>query len=261
MKPSTGILLCTILLLSTLALLAQPGPRGGGPGGPPPGPRLGGDMAKIFGEHPAFSANLEVESQDGPGQTVTVPGKIAYLNGKSRFEMNLSETKGGPMPPGAAEQMKQMGMDQMVMISRPDKKLSYVVYPGLKAYAEVPLEDPHASKPEADFQMEATEMGKEKVKGRDCAKAKVVVTDKEGKKHESLVWRDPELKKFPVKIETKDKGKTTVMQFDAVKLDKPDAAQFDPPSDFTKYQNVMALMQQEMMKRMGGGAGFPPPGR
>jgi len=43
--------------------------------------------------------------------------------------------------PEAAAQMKAMGMDKMIAISRPDKKVTYLVYPGLNAYLEMPLKD------------------------------------------------------------------------------------------------------------------------
>ena len=63
-----------------------------------------------------------------------MPGKISFDAGKSRFEMNMSEAQGTKMPPGAAAQMKAMGMDTMISISRPDLKLVYIIYPGLNSY-------------------------------------------------------------------------------------------------------------------------------
>jgi hypothetical protein len=48
------------------------------------------------------------------------------------------------------------------------------------------------------------------------------------------------------------------MLFKNVSLTKPAASLFDPPAGFKKYDNIQQLMQQEMMKRMGGGMGMPP---
>jgi hypothetical protein len=112
-------------------------------GGPPSGPRFGGDMAKILGENSAFSASLEMRN----GPDMVLPGKIAYLQGKSRFEMDMTEMKSGAMPPQAAAQMKQMGMDKIIVISRPDKSITCMIYPGLQAYVENPIQDPDAAKP------------------------------------------------------------------------------------------------------------------
>ena len=228
-------------------------------GGPPSGPRFGGDMAKIFGENSAYTANLEMHAAGGAGGAeTTMPGKIAYLEGKSRFEMDMTEMKGGNMPAQAAAQMKQMGMDKIITISRPDKNTTCLIYPGMQAYVENPIQDADAAKPALDFKSEATVLGKETVDGHACVKNKVIVTDKAGKTHESTVWNATELKNFPVKIETSEGGQTTTMIFKDVKFDRPDAAQFEPPAGFKKYDNMMAMMQQEMMKRMGGGMPMPP---
>jgi hypothetical protein len=237
---------------------AQPGMRGS-MGGPPPGPHFGGDMAKIFGENSAFSADMEMQSSGGKNGNTTMPGKIAALDGKSRFEMNMSEMKGSQMSPQNVEQMKQMGMDMstMVMISRPDKKITYVLYPGMKAYFEQPIRDPNATKSEADFKIETTELGKDSVDGHPCIKNKVVVTDNEGKAHESTVWNATDLKKFPVKIQTTEEGTSVTMLFKNVKLEKPETTQFEPPADFQKHSGMAELMREEMMKHMGG-MGRPP---
>ena len=123
-----AILLCTAVLPAQ----AQPGGRGFG-GGAPLRPRLGAAAVKLFGEHTGFSATMEMRADDGSGKTMTMPGDMAFLEGKSRFAMDLSLVQGGRMPPGAGEQMKAMGMGDLVSITRPDKKVIYVVYPGLES--------------------------------------------------------------------------------------------------------------------------------
>jgi hypothetical protein len=258
MKKYIHVLTAAVLSLILTPAQAQPGMRGG-MGGPPSGPRFGGDMAKIFGENSAYSANLEMHTGGGAaGAEVTMPGKLAYLEGKTRFEMDMTEMKGGNMPPQAAAQMKQMGMDKIITISRPDKNITCLIYPGLQAYVEMPIPDPDAAKPASDFKSEATELGKETVDGHACVKNKIIVTDKAGKSHESTVWNATDLKNFPVKIETSEGGTTATMLFKDVKFDRPDAAQFEAPAGFKKYDSMMTMMQQEMMKRMGGGMAMPP---
>jgi hypothetical protein len=106
--------------------------------------------------------------------------------------------------------------------------------------------------------METTELAKETVDGHACVKNKVVVTDEKGEKHESTTWNATDLKDFPIKIETTEQGTPMTMSFKNVKLAKPQASQFEPPAGFKKYDNFMTMMQEEMSKRMGGGAGMPP---
>jgi len=239
--------------LGLTSAYAQPGPRGGGQG-----PDLGGALGKIFGANQTFSAAMEFQTSGPGGQDITMPGKISFDTGKSRFEMNMSEVKGSKMPASAAQQMKAMGMDMMISISRPDLKLAYLVYPGLNSYAAMPSPEASASLNPDDYQMETTELGKETVDGHDCVKNKMVVTDKAGAKHESTVWVATDLKKFPVKIVTSEGGHAATILFKQVTFAKPDASQFEPPAGFTKYDSPQTMMQTEMMKRMGGGMGKPP---
>lgn len=249
----TGIL---ALCLGCLTVNAQPRGRGG-QGGPPQGPRFDAAMAKVFGEHSAFSANLEFQTTMD-GKPMTMPGKMAVLDRKSRFEMNMAEMKGGDIPPEGMEHMKSMGMDNMVTISRPDQKTVYIIYPGLQAYTLVAMKDQQESSEADKLKIETAELGKETVDGHACIKNKVTVTDDKGKKHEFTVWNATDLKKFPIKLETAERGQTITMLYKDVKLAKPAASLFDPPSDFKKYDSMQSLMMQEMMKRMGGGAGMPP---
>lgn len=242
--------LAVVVLYSSLTnIQAQPGSGSAGPD-------FSGAMAKLFGDNSAFSADAEVQAKNGKaGEDMTMPGKIAFLDGKSRFEVALSQMKGGKLPPEAVEQMKSMGMDSLVMISRPDKKLTYLIYPNLQAYAEMPMQNPEATKTASEFDVKLTAEGKETIAGHACVKNKAVVTDKNGKTHEFTVWNATDLKKFPVKIETSEHNMNVVILFKDVKFTKPGASQFEPTASFKKYGSAMALMQQEMMKRTGGTQG------
>lgn len=247
-----------MLAIVTPQIQAQPG-QGGGMGGPPSGPSFGGEIVKLFGDHTAFTATIDFQFQEsGSDEPTTIPGRVAFLEGKSRFEMDLANAKGPGIPANAAAQMKQMGMDRMIAISLPEKKLSYLVYPGLEAYVETPIQDPDALKAASEFDMEVTELGREEVSGQNCIKNKVIVTDKDGQKHESTVWNAIDLKDFPVRIEASEQGQDIVMRFKEVKLSKPSSSSFEPPADYPKYDNMMTMIQEVMMKRMGSGAGMPP---
>jgi len=261
MKKTFILTLLTITGLAVATAQAQPHRPGSGNSGP----HFGAALSKLFGDNQAFSAKLEFETPDpsapNSGRTMTMPGKMSFDTGKSRFEMNLSEMKGSKMPPEAAAQMKAMGLDSMVTISRPDKKTAYIVYSGMQSYVETPLTDKSDSAAAEDFKSEITELGKETVDGHDCVKNKVVVSDKDGNKHESTVWNAKDIKGFPVKIESTEQGRKTVMTFKDVVFKKPDASDFETPTGYTKYSSMQEMMQAVMMKSMGSGMMGRPPGQ
>jgi len=247
MKNYLRVFGAAVLCLGLVTASAQFGPM-------PGGPDFGGSIGKLFGNNRAFSATLEIRSTDSATNTTVMPGKFSFDSGKSRFEVNMSEVQSQMVPAGAAAQMKSIGLDQMVMVSRPDKKAAYLVYPGMQSYVETSLSATASAGTNADYKVEATELGKETLDGHPCVKNKVVVTDTDGSKQEFTAWNAADLKKFPVKIQTGD----TTMLFKQVVLAAPAAANFEPPSGYTKYDDMQTMMQQQIMKRLGGLA--TPPG-
>jgi hypothetical protein len=207
----------------------------------PSTPSFDGAMGKLFGDNSGFSANMEYTSTGPSGQEMTVSAKITHAEGKAHMEMDISNMQGGHVPPAAAARMKQMGMGKLTIIIRRDKGLSYMVYPDMKAYTETATQEKYA--PVAEYKSDSTKLGQETIDGHDCVKNKVVVTAPDGSTHESTVWNATDLKDFPVKIQTtSDKGTAMILSFKDVKLEKPDDSQFDPPSDFKKYDDMMSLM-------------------
>jgi hypothetical protein len=93
-------------------------------------------------------------------------------------------------------------------------------------------------------------LGVETVENHPCVKSKVTITPDSGKKIEMFVWQATDLKLIPVKTEmTSDLGLATSCLRN-IKLGKPDASLFSPPSDYTKYDSVQAMMMQSMMRNM-----------
>jgi len=121
MKKLLLTLATTVLCLGLTPAFAQ---FGKGPGGP----KFDAAMAKLFGDNSAFTAMVENQIKPKSGDIITMPGKMSYDSGKTRFEMNMADAKGLKMPPDAAEQMKAMGFDQMITLSLPEKKLTYIIY-------------------------------------------------------------------------------------------------------------------------------------
>ena len=84
---------------------------------------------KIFGTNNC-TARCDVKILNDSFKEFSTEG-FALLDGKTRQEMDVSQFKAQMIPPAA---MKSMGIDQQIIILRPDLKLAYNIYPRLKSY-------------------------------------------------------------------------------------------------------------------------------
>lgn len=251
MNRQLPVLIVLALGATLTSMQAQFAPgRGGMTAAAPAGPGFGGATAKLFGDNQAFSASLEMQAGSAPLEV----GKLAFSEGKSRFDVDMIKAAGSSVSAQAATQMRAMGMDTMAMISRPDKSVTDLLYPGLNAYVETSTSDAGPAKPDT-AKTDITRLGTETVDGHPCVKNKVVVTESNGTAHESTVWNASDLKDFPVKIVQTEGGTTTTMTFKDIKLGKVDATVFDVPSGAKKYTDVGTMMQTEVMARAMRGRG------
>ena len=103
------------------------------------------------------------------------------------------------------------------------------------------------------FKVDKTRLGRETVDGHSCEKNKVVISaaDNTGKQ-EAMVWYATDLNNFPLRVQMVQEGTTVVMDHRNVKFVRTDAKQFDPPTGYTKHATAEALMQNAMMKMLGG---------
>ncbi len=220
-----------------------------GAGGPP---GMSAAMSKIFGDIKAFSAKADVRVLDGSQKEMaSMPMDFEYLDGKVRVQLDVGQMKSTTMPPGAADQLKQMGMAEVVSIIRPDKTNAYVIYPQNKTLLKMPL--PAEDKGQ-NQKMQKTQLGKETLDGHPCVKNKEVISDGKGQTLEATTWRATDMKDFPIQIQTTENGNTSIVHFAKVQFTKPDAADFEPPAGYTQYNSPQEMMQG-MMSKMGQGPG------
>lgn len=245
---SLPVFLVSCALLAATPALAQ-SPLGGS------GTGVNAALTKLFGDVKAFSARAEVKVF-GSNQTekVVAPLEVALLDTKFRTEVDVTQMRNKAMPPGAMEGMKQLGLERTISVVRPDKKANYIIFPGAKAYVNMPLAKEELDLYEKPVKVEKTPIGKETLDGRACVKHKVTITDSTGRKQEATVWNATELKDFPVQVLVQEGDDTVIMRYRDIKLTSPDAKLFEPPGGFKEYSDVQALMQAIMLKAMSGGA-------
>lgn len=219
----------------------------------PKSSHLNAAMTKLFGDVKAFSSKAEARMKNKAGEdTGTVNMEFALLDGKMRTDIDLSQVKSKELPAEAGAMMKQMGMDKMVNIIMPEKKIMLMIYPGLKAYTEMALPKEDAATADSKVKIDKEKLGKETIEGHPCEKYKVTMTDEKGERREAFVWQATDLKDFPIQMQMTEKDQTVLMIYRDIKFAKPEATLFDPPSDFTKHDSMQAMMQGAMMKMMGG---------
>jgi hypothetical protein len=251
----------SIVVLALAAICINSLPAQAASGGNVQGLKFDAATRKLFGNNQHFTADIEVVSADANGN-MSILSRMSASESSSRFEFSVADIKGAQMPANAVEQMKAMGMDRTIVISRDSGRTVIMIYPGLSSYVEMPITQAAGVDDKAgtvdDFKVNITEIGAETVDGHKCVKNKVVVIDKEGAKHESTVWNAKDMKSFPIMIKTVEGGLAVTMHFKNVSFATPSASLFVPPAGYSKYASMQAMMQQEMMKRLsqvGAGKG------
>jgi len=215
-----------------------------------------GYFMKLLGKNTAFTAMLQKLTAT-PDVAETIDGNFAFDAGKTRYEVDLTKMVVGgshgdnpPFSPDEKAQINASGMALMIQISRPDKKLDYVVMPDLKAYLEQP-HDFNLASSDSELKTEIVELGKEKVGSYDCVKNKITFTPKSGLPEIFTVWNTSTLNNFPVKIEHVSKNAIFIsLTFTDIKLEKPDAAVFELPVDAKKYTDEQTLMREVVTPRI-----------
>jgi hypothetical protein len=212
-------------------------------------------FAKLFGNIKAFTARADVQVLDESQKEIArTPVDFAFLNDKVRVEADLSQMKNKDMSATAVSMLKQMGLSQVVSITRADQKRVFIIYPQSKCYTFMELSDQDSEEAQKKLSVERTVLGKETVDGQDCVKKKVIIKDGKGASSEALTWEAAALHDFPVKIVTTEKNKTSVIHFSNINFTKPEISSFAPPAGYKMFKDQGELMMSLMKKNPAGEA-------
>ena len=190
-------------------------------------------FVKLFGAVGPFTAKMDTQVLDPyQKEVVRLLMDFASFEGKVRIEINLAQMQSKDLPPSKIAELKESGMERIISLFRPDKKVTYVVYPGIQSYQTLPLAKADNDAFEKGLKLEKTALGKEALDGHDCVKYKVVVKDTNGPVLQAVTWNAADLKDFPLQIEMKEKINTVRMHFTQLRFTKPDPQQFDVPAAY-----------------------------
>jgi hypothetical protein len=207
---------------------------------------------KLFGDATAFEASANVRVLDQAGkETMTMPMDFTVLDRKVRVRIDMNQMKSTDTTD--VDMLKKIGIARMSSVIRPDKKEIYLVYPDQKSYFSMPM-SPEEAAENSNPKVQKTPIGKETIEGHECVKNKVVVTDEKGQSMEATTWNAKDLKDFPVQIQAKEKDTTSIVRFKTVKFNKADPKEFDPPADYSRYNDASEMIQAILKKTSGGAA-------
>ena len=222
-------------------------------------------LIRLFEGQDAFTADIDLQTIGRDGvEAMSMPARLVYQDDQLRMETYLDKMKAPGMAGQMAAMMKGAGLDTAVAIVQQKQSRALVVFPNLKSYTienltpatEQPL--PAGTKA-TNAPLQVKELGKEAVAGVECTKSQVTYQDLKGKERTATLWRGADAKKFPVKLESVDRGTRAVINFKKPTYGKPEASLFTVPADFKKYADAQEMMQEVMMKAMGaGGPGGAP---
>jgi len=190
-------------------------------------------FVKLFGGVKAFTAKTEARVFDAQQkEAVLMRMDWAVRDGQVRLEINLEDVSGRDFPAGSATTLKQAGMSRIISVFRPEKKATFMIYPGVQSYQVVPLEPAEAAASEKDLKLEKKELGRETLDGHACVKNQVVVKRGQERVLTAVTWNAADLREFPVQIELKEKQNTVRLRFSRIQFAPPAAAQFEVPAGY-----------------------------
>lgn len=192
-------------------------------------------LLKLLETGPAFTAKAEFSVLGKDRQQPNImPATVAFMDGKLRMEIDWSQCKGPEIPEAVIYQFKQLGMDQMTFIFRPDKKSVVSIFPKLKSYVDTALTKEESDALAQNVKIDKTRLGKETIDGHNCEKSKAVLTDDKGGIDEATVWNATDMKDTVVQVRMTLPDSSLTLKFKDIKLRRPDAVQFEAPAELTK---------------------------
>jgi hypothetical protein len=199
--------------------------------------------ARLLADTKAFTARAEMDLALGPAlsrATNTVPLVVAFLDGRLRMDMDVNEVRSLGFPAPAFSSLIEMGLNQVVSVVRPEKRVLHILYPDVRGYLDFPLTPEESA---GTMKVERADTGRGTANGEPCAMQRIVLTREGTNRHDAIVWLSDAQRGFPVQIQWNEPNAQVTFRFLQVNIVKPDLALFEPPSEYAKYPDYTVLIQ------------------
>lgn len=205
-----------------------------------PGGGANGPMIKLFGDLPGFTAYSTVQVFSNRTEVLRMPGTFCALGNNLRVDVDMGQIRSVQLGAASIAKLKQLGLDRLWSVNRPDRKEMYIIYPNRHSYAQMPM-----SKEDADLASERlvrTPIARATLDGHACVKNHSVVKNQKGAVLlEATTWNATDLQNFPIQIEMQEGGSISITHFQKVTFSKPDPRLFDAPTSYKRFYNPLDL--------------------
>lgn len=206
---------------------------------------LAGALSEFLSDSRSFTATTELSIRDQAGATdsMTLSFGSAFDMGKMRMDLNLSSA----MNQSAGAGIRVMGINRIMFIGYPDNP-ARVVFPDMKSYMEVPLDQsPQMTQKAGDVagKLEKKLVGNETIQGVATKKYQLQAA---GSKDVAYVWQAPALNDLPIRLQAATGGKVYTFTFKNVRQGAVDPRVFGIPATFKKADGLQAISQLAMSK-------------
>ena len=198
----------------------------------------------------AASLALTVPTFAGPGITVEYSGDEVVETAESKSKSKVYST-----PTMERREMSEGGQ-QMIAITRHDKKVMWTLMPEEKMFMSVPIGQSVKQKEDktdlAAYKIEQTPMGQETLNGIVMNKGKMIMTGKDGSKMGGFMWTTKEgiIAKMDALSLEKGKKDRFKLEMTNLKIAKQPADLFEIPQGYEKM-DMDAMGAMEGMGDMG----------
>jgi outer membrane lipoprotein-sorting protein len=139
--------------------------------------------------------------------------------------------------PDKERREQEMGQMKHILITRLDKKVTWMLMPDHGMYMEMPLKDSNEKSPDmSNYKIEQSVVGKEEVNGVMATKNKIIMTDSQGNKFGGFMWTTKEgiMVKMDAIGKTEGSKMRIKMDLKNLKIGKQDPALFEIPEGMSK---------------------------
>ncbi|MSU40095.1 MAG: hypothetical protein EXS22_10315 [Pedosphaera sp.] len=202
-------------------------------------------MLKLLEGQKPFTAKMDLRLLGVGDQEVMVSQMaFAYRDGMARLDVDVAKMQSEKLTPQVIAAMRTLKLDQSIACLLPKQNTLRTIYPGLRAYCDMPMPPRDAAVFNAKLKIAITPDGTEKILGLACQRQRVTLTPEKGEPIKLRVWRAEALDALPVQYEMPEGRFKARLLLSNLQWTPPELSDFAPPNGHRKFPSLQALLKE-----------------